>query len=124
MDVKVVDASAIAALLFGEPGAEKVAEQLGEARLVGPSLLNFELANVCLIKGRRHPEEQQTLKAAFSLRHRLGVEEVTVDHDAVLDLAAKTGLTAYDASYLWVARQFQAELVTLDRQLAAAAASE
>jgi predicted nucleic acid-binding protein len=123
MDVKVVDASAIAALLFGEPGAEKIAELLGEARLVGPSLLNFELANVCLIKGRRHPAEQQALKAAFSLRHRLGIEEVTIDHDAVLDLAFTTGLTAYDASYLWVARRFQAKLITLDRQLAAAAAT-
>jgi len=124
MDVKVVDASAIAALLFGEPGAEMVAEQLGEARLIGPALLNFELANVCLVKGRRHPKEQQALKAAFLLRHRLGVEEVTVDHDAVLELAAKTGLTAYDASYLWVARQFQAELITLDRELASASAAK
>jgi predicted nucleic acid-binding protein len=123
MDVKVVDASAIAALLFGEPGAEKVAEQLGEARLIGPSLLSFELANVCLIKCRRHPDQRQTLKEAFFLRHRLGVEEVTVNHDEVLNLAAKTGLTAYDASYLWVAHQFKAELITLDRQLAVASTS-
>ena len=63
------------------------------------------------------------LKKAFQLRHKLGVEEVAVDHDAILDLAAETGLTAYDTSYLWAARQFQAELVTLDRQLAIANAA-
>ena len=39
MVVKVVDASAIAALLFGEPEAEAIAGQLGDARLVAPALL-------------------------------------------------------------------------------------
>jgi predicted nucleic acid-binding protein len=40
----------------------------------------------------------------------------------VLELAESTGLTAYDASYLWLARELSAELVTLDGQLAKAAA--
>jgi predicted nucleic acid-binding protein len=84
-------------------------------------LLAFELANVCLIKARRHPEQRPALIAAFRLRGRLGVEEVTVDHDSALELAASTGLTAYDASYLWLSRQLEAELVTLDQQLAMAA---
>ena len=44
-----------------------------------------------------------------------------VDHSAVLALAQRTGLTGYDASYLLLARTLEAELVTLDRQLAAAA---
>jgi predicted nucleic acid-binding protein len=43
-----------------------------------------------------------------------------VDHPRILDLAEATGLTAYDASYLWLARALGAELVTLDRKLAAA----
>src|SRR4051812_37764772 len=88
MDVKAVDASAIAALLFDEPEADAVTERLGNARLVAPSLLSFELANVCLIKSRRHSGQREALRKAFHLRHRLGVEEVTVDHDAILDLAA------------------------------------
>jgi predicted nucleic acid-binding protein len=58
----------------------------------------------------------------FRLRDQLGVEEVAIDHGAVLDLASETGLTAYDASYLWLARQLKAELVTLERQLASAEA--
>jgi len=45
---------------------------------------------------------------------------MAVDHDGVLALAASTGLTAYDASYLWLARRLSADLVTLDRQLAQA----
>lgn len=121
MPAKVVDASALAALLFGEPEAEAIAERLGDARLVAPSLLGFELANVCLVKSRRHPEQQAALAAGFRLRERLAMQELAVDHDAVLALAAVTGLTAYDASYLWLSRELGAELVTLDRQLARAA---
>ena len=124
MTVKIVDASALAALLFGEPEAESVARQLTNARLLAPALLGFELANVCLIKTRRHPEQKPSLVAAFRLRDRLRLEEVAVDHDGVLELAAATGLTAYDASYLWLARQLGAELVTLDRRLAAAALTQ
>lgn len=122
MAVKVVDASALAALLFGEPEAEAVAARLDGARLAAPPLLGFELANVCLIKARRHREQREALTAAFRLRARLGVEEMAVDHDGALEAAAATGLTACDASYLWLARQLGAELVTLDRQLAKAAA--
>lgn len=51
---------------------------------------------------------------------RWRVETVTVDYYGVLALAEATGLTAYDASYLWIARGLGAELVTLDRKLAAA----
>ena len=120
--VKVVDASALAALLFGEPEAEVIAARLEGGRLTAPALLDFELANVCLIKMRRQPEAREALRAAFGLAGRLNIETVAVDHSATLDLAGATGLTAYDASYLWLSRVLDAELVTLDRALAAASA--
>jgi predicted nucleic acid-binding protein len=118
--IKIVDASALAALVFGEPEAEAIATILEGARLAAPSLLDFELANVCLTKMRRHPEQREALRTAFHLAGRLAVETVAVDHAAALDLAEATGLTAYDASYLWLARAVGGELVTLDRKLAAA----
>jgi predicted nucleic acid-binding protein len=120
---KAVDASALAALLFGEPEAEAIAGRLDGVRLVAPGLLPFELANVCLAKCRRHPDQREALLAALKLRGRLGVAEIAVDHDAVIELALVTGLTAYDASYLWFARQFGADLVTLDKALDRAATS-
>ncbi|MGH7049492.1 MAG: type II toxin-antitoxin system VapC family toxin [Acetobacteraceae bacterium] len=118
--IKVVDASALAAILFAEPEAEVIAERLTGTRLAAPALLDYELANVCLIKIRRRPSQREALRAAFRLAHLLKVETVAVDHAAVLDLAEATGLTAYDASYLWLARSLGGELVTLDRKLAAA----
>ena len=119
--VKVVDASAFAALLFGEPEAEDVVRRLDGARLGAPGLLVFELANLCVVKCRRDPHQREALLAAFELRHRLAIQEIAVAHAAVLELALATGLTAYDASYLWLARQLGAELVTLDEKLQRAA---
>jgi predicted nucleic acid-binding protein len=119
-DAKVVDASALAALLFAEPEAENIAKRLEEARLAAPSLIDFELANVCVTKMRRQPSRRDAIRAAFDLANRLRVETIAVDHAAIVDLAEATGLTAYDASYLWLARALGAELVTLDRKLAGA----
>lgn len=46
MPVKVVvDASAIAAVLFGEPEAPKVAERLGDSALLAPTLFSYEIAS-------------------------------------------------------------------------------
>jgi predicted nucleic acid-binding protein len=118
--IKVVDASALAALLFAEPEAEAIAGRLDGARLAAPSLPDFELANVCLTKLRRQPRQRDALRAAFRLAHRLRIETVAVDHAAAVDLAEATGLTAYDASYLWLTQALDAELVTLDQKLAAA----
>ncbi|CAA6604248.1 Ribonuclease VapC [Rhodospirillaceae bacterium LM-1] len=120
MAVKVVDASALAAILFGEPDGEAAAMRFAEAELVAPALLHFELANVCLMKMRRHPQERDKLVAAFGLLARMEIRAVAIDHAEALELGERTGLTAYDASYLWLARQLNADLVTLDRKLDAA----
>ena len=121
--VKVVDTSAIAAVLFGEPEGEAAVRRFGGARLVAPGLLAFELANVCVTKCGRHPRQREALLTAFALRHRFAIEEVAVDHVAVVEVALATKLTAYDASYLWLARELGAELVTFDDALERAAAA-
>lgn len=82
--------------------------------------LDHELANVGLTKIRCEPGRREALRAAYGFGRRLRVETVAVDHAGVLELAEATGLTVYDASYLWVARALGGELVTLDRKLAAA----
>ena len=123
MAVKVVDASALGALLFGEPDGAAVAERLRGAGLIAPALLPFEVANVCVKKMRRHPDQRDALMVAFGMLDRMEVAVVQVDHGEALVLAERSGLTAYDASYLWLARWRGSELITLDRRLAAAGAT-
>ncbi len=122
MPVRVVDASALGALVFGEPRAEEVAKALSDGSLVAPALLWFELASVCLRKIRAYPRRTGDILKAFKLARHISVEMVEVDHLAVIELATEVALTTYDASYLWLAIHLSGELVTLDRKLEKAAA--
>jgi predicted nucleic acid-binding protein len=119
---KVVDASAVIALMFAEPEGEKIAPLLEGARLIAPTLLRFEIVNACLMRLRRYPERRTGILDAFVLQAGLTIEMAEVEHAGVLDLGERHRLTGYDASYLWLAQRMDAELVTLDRQLARAAA--
>lgn len=121
MPVKVVDVSAVAAMIFGEPENDRVADRLTGATLKSPTLFDYELSSVCLKKFRKSDIPNAAL-IAYQLRRGLTIELVQVDHDDVLKLAQNTGLTAYDASYLWLSEHLGVELVTLDKQLAKAAA--
>lgn len=118
---KVVDASALVAVLFGEPAGTEVIDQVRGCRLFAPAILDFELANVCISKLRRTSQERSKLITAYEARWAMKIEIVGIDHTAVLALARRTGLTGYDASYLHLARTPEVKLVTLDRQLAAVA---
>lgn len=117
----VVDASALAALLFGEPDAAAVSDRLSGRRLTAPTLLRYEVASVFVKKRELYEPRADDLAEMLSLYPLLGIEEVQADASAVAALAVSTGLTAYDAAYLWTGRMLDAPVVTLDRRLAAAA---
>jgi predicted nucleic acid-binding protein len=59
----------------------------------------------------------EQIRKTFRMAGRLAIEILSVDHLEVIDLAAQTRLTTYDASYLWLARKTGGELVTLDKRL-------
>lgn len=118
----VVDASAVAALLFREPGAESLERiLLGGRTLFAPPLIEYELANVGWKKLRRHPESTGEVFETLADISRLQLQLKAPDMIEVVALAVATGLTPYDASYLWLARSLGLPLVTLDRTLARAA---
>lgn len=120
MTDKVVDASAVVALLFNERTQEKVVARLRGASLHAPGLLEFEVANACLKKMRACPGERQALLEAFSLLNALSIALERINVAEAIALAQRTKLSLYDASYLWLARVLDAELVTLDDKLARA----
>jgi predicted nucleic acid-binding protein len=117
---KVIDASAIVALLFDELRSDEVQRRLSQATLRAPDLIGFEVANACVKKIRAAPAEREALLEAFSLLDVLSISLETVDLKAAVVLAEQTKLSLYDASYLWLARALDAELVTLDEKLARA----
>ncbi|MGA9796366.1 MAG: type II toxin-antitoxin system VapC family toxin [Rhizomicrobium sp.] len=122
MTDRVVDASAIAAIVFQEAEEAQMRKRLRGLRLCAPPLLRFEIANVCLKKIRREPARRLEIIEQHDVSLNLPVEEFAVDTREVRAIAEDETLSAYDASYLWLARRLGVELVTLDQRLQKAAA--
>lgn len=123
MPVKVIDASALAALVFNEPEQSEIAEQIRGASLLAPTLIDYELASVCLKKLRRYSRQRDALLAALALVKRMDIKQVRVDPAEVTILADEVGMTAYDAAYLWLSLAHRAPLITLDQKLGRVATS-
>ncbi len=118
---KVADASVLAAYIFGEPRLDEARALLERTALVEPTLLGYELANAARTKCVREPERREAIVTALELGLGLDIDWVEVVHPAVLALALETGLTAHDASYLYIARTLSLPLLTFDTRLLAAA---
>lgn len=114
----VVDASAIGAVLYEEPEGATIRAHVRGEMMLAPHLIDYELANIGVSKIRRGRESPVLVLAMLSRVEALAIRRVDVPVMAVAELAHRTGLTAYDASYLWLALTQDAELVTLDRELA------
>jgi predicted nucleic acid-binding protein len=122
----VVDASfAVEALLEGGSSLERWVEWIrdGRMRLV-PAHFWAELANALLL-GRRFEPGRAALTVGAAARAGLETADRGVAGVAdALDLAGRHRLTLYDALYLQLATAVEAELATLDRDLARAARFE
>jgi len=70
-----------------------------------------------LKKIKAHRKKKELILKAFNNAHRVEIEIVEVDHSAAVELALDKGITTYDASYLWLAWELGAELVTLDEKM-------
>lgn len=114
----VVDASAIAAVLFSEPSADDIVERLGSAQLAAPSLLPYEIVSVAGGKVRRGEVPTDTAMTALAAFGRMRILLHEPDLSEVFRLTVRTRLTAYDAAYLHLAQSLSVELVTLDHKLA------
>ena len=119
MPDKVVDASALAAIAFAEPDADAVIDAIDGHRLHAPSLVVFELMNVAWKRSRRQPAASALFVEALEVLQGLGIRYRGINQEEVVRLGLTTGLSAYDASYLWLSRVLDMPLVTLDRKLGA-----
>ena len=122
----VVDSSVLSAIAFSEKGSERLAERLAGASLHAPVLLKYEMTQVAVTKARK---DRSTAPQIFDrlrtvLDRRRGIHWHDVSPTDVALLASVTGLSAYDATYMWLAGSLGADLITFDKKLAAAAGFE
>ncbi|HJU41657.1 MAG TPA: type II toxin-antitoxin system VapC family toxin [Vicinamibacterales bacterium] len=114
----VVDASAVGAVVFEEPEGATIRAHIRDETLIAPQLIDYELANVAVKKIRRNLEPAPVVLAMMTRIEDLAIRRVAVPAADVVELAGRTGLSAYDAAYLWLAHSQDVELVTLDARLA------
>lgn len=105
-------------MVFAEPDSETLARQLEGRRLLAPTLMPYEVANALWVKVRKAPPQRAALLGQFRDFLAVPFETCEVDLDAAASLGLQHGLTVYDASYIWLAVDRKAGLVTLDRQMA------
>jgi predicted nucleic acid-binding protein len=124
----VVDSSVAACWALPDEFSELANEVLGlieEEKMLVPTLFWHELRNILIVNERRGRLDSRQSAIAIELIGRLRQTiDPDEDGDAVMALARKHGLTAYDAAYLELALRSDTRLATLDTRLAAAAAIE
>ena len=126
----IVDANLVAALVLPLPHSvqaheKTVAWKQSGIELIAPLLLEYEMATILR---KAVVADLLTVDAAEEAMHRileLGIQRLPPTrqlHESALRWSARLGHTkAYDAHYLALAEQLQAELWTADRRLVNAA---
>jgi predicted nucleic acid-binding protein len=127
----VLDCSATLAWVYGDETTEAVGtvfEAVGSSGAWVPALWRLEVANVLEMGVRRGRHDaafrDATLADLALLPIRLDPETDQHAWGATARLAARHGLTLYDAAYLEIARRRDLPLATLDQPLRAAALAE
>jgi predicted nucleic acid-binding protein len=120
----VVDASLTLSWCFADeatPYSRSVLATLQTTYAVVPALWPFEVANVLALAERRQRMTQEGIAEFLDTLRRLPIQierrEALWLWQAILPLARKHQLSAYDAAYLELARREGISLATLDRDL-------
>jgi predicted nucleic acid-binding protein len=127
----VLDANALVALIASEPNGPAVSELIErwtveERELHAPVLARYEIANVLARQHAVGRLSKEDVKSGWQALEELPITyHALIDGPAVIDLAATLGRrSAFDASYVALARALDAELWTLDGPLARNAAGQ
>jgi predicted nucleic acid-binding protein len=122
----VVDSSLLVAVLFEEEHSGFAAEALasaGDTPLLAPGLLRWEITNVLRTKVVRTLISESDAERRLRSFAALGIAEpdTEISPAGLLLFALESGLSAYDAAYVELARREGASLATLDAAMARAA---
>lgn len=127
----VIDANALVALIASEPDGPAVSELIEEwtaedRELHAPTLARYEVANVLARQQATGRLSKEDVASGWQALEELPITyHALLDGPDVIDIAATLGRrSAFDASYVALARSLDAELWTLDGPLARNAAGQ
>jgi predicted nucleic acid-binding protein len=118
----VIDTSAVVAVITDAPEKASLIRLTGDAALVAPSSVHWEVGNAFSAMMRRGRLTSESAARAIEIYQSIPIRFVDVDLTASLMIAAEHRLYAYDAYLIECSRARRAALLTLDRALARVAA--
>lgn len=118
----VVDASFVITFLFPDEPSEHINalfDQLAEEKIefISTQLLPFEIANSLYIAIRRKRFNPRVAYKIMDSFFKLDIKLEEVNIQEVLRLSFQREITAYDSSYITLAKQRKVPLLTLDKKL-------
>ena len=117
----VVDASAVAEILFGTEAGRRAALLIDGHALLAPQHLTAEVVSVVRGWSLSQQITDEQASRAFREFDALGVEQVPMMSMLPAVYALRRNISAYDAMYVVLARAARCSLLTLDARLAASA---
>jgi len=111
---KVIDASALMAIILTEPSRDKVIAWTMGTALVSPEMIDAEIGNGLINLFRRHKITEADLLTAYQRFQGIPLRKVNAGIPDALKIACRHGIFAYDAYYLEAASRLGLPLVTLD----------
>lgn len=123
-NISVIDSSYILKYLLKDEHNSQVDSKILEFReqkeqLVAPELLGYEVANAIRSAVMRNRITQKEAEISMCVFTDLEIELFSVDLHQILRVACKHGISCYDASYIALAREKNAKLLTYDTRLIA-----
>lgn len=117
----VVDTSVIIAVLTGERHKRDLLRLTEGADIIAPSSLHWEVGNAFSSMLKKKKIALGQVSSALRAYARIAIRFYEVDLKETLDLCAKTNLFAYDAYFIACALKLRAPVLSLDKDLLAAA---
>jgi predicted nucleic acid-binding protein len=117
----VIDASAVIAVILGEPERAAMVRFTEGAHLIAPSSLKWEVGNAFSAMFRKRRLLLKDALLAIEIFDAIPIDVVVGDLPTALEIAHAKGLYAYDAYMLECALSHKAPLLTLDAGLRKAA---
>jgi predicted nucleic acid-binding protein len=118
----VVDTPFVLAYLLPDEGGRVVEEifsrfEENKINFVSPYLLAFEIMNGLRSATIQKRQSMTTAEHLLDSFLHMGILFEKVNEKEVFRFAVRKGISAYDASYVWLAKSKKLELLTLDEKL-------
>jgi predicted nucleic acid-binding protein len=115
---RLVDASAIIAVIGEEPDGSKVIEITKGSIIVFPYVVQIEILNALTRMMRKKTITKEGMLKALHSFQQLPIEFMNIDSDRVIEIAWNYKIYAYEACYLEVAQRLNLSLITFDAGMA------